>query len=173
MAPTPAKSEPAETASAPEAAPTARPSPFVFIGAMLILTGLGVGAGGLVGLQISSKVETTATATHAPGPAAKGHHGPAANLRTLPPIVTNLASPGKTWIRLEAAVIAEGESNADANVLTAQVTEDIVAFMRTVSLGQIEGASGFQHLREDLSDRVRIRSGGKFTDLIIQSMLIE
>lgn len=139
---------------------------------MLILTGLGVGAGGLVGLQISSKV--TAATAHATSPpaAGKGQHGAVTSLRSLPPIVTNLAAPVKTWIRLEAAVVGEG-GEPEANVLTAQVTEDIVAFLRTVSLGQIEGASGFQHLREDLGDRVRVRSGGKFTDLVIQSMLIE
>ena len=33
--------------------------------------------------------------------------------------------------------------------------------------------SGFQHLREDLNDRVRVRSGGKVRDLVIQSMIIE
>jgi flagellar FliL protein len=58
-------------------------------------------------------------------------------------------------------------------VLVAQITEDIIAFLRTVTLVQIQGASGFQHLREDLSDRVRVRSGGKIRDLVIQSMIIE
>ena len=58
-------------------------------------------------------------------------------------------------------------------MLVAQITEDIIAFLRTVTLVQIQGASGFQHLREDLSDRVRVRSGGKIRDLVIQSMIIE
>ena len=58
-------------------------------------------------------------------------------------------------------------------MLVAQIAEDIIAFLRTVTLVQIQGASGFQHLREDLNDRVRVRSGGKVRDLVIQSMIIE
>jgi flagellar FliL protein len=58
-------------------------------------------------------------------------------------------------------------------MLAAQITEDIVAFLRTVPLTQIQGASGFQHLREDLNDRVRVRSGGKVRDLVIQALIIE
>ena len=58
-------------------------------------------------------------------------------------------------------------------MLVAQIAEDIIAFLRTVTLVQIQGASGFQHLREDLNDRVRVRSGGKIRDLVIQSMIIE
>jgi flagellar FliL protein len=65
------------------------------------------------------------------------------------------------------------EQTPDAGTLSAQIVEDIVAFLRTVSLTQIQGASGFQHLREDLNDRVRVRSGGKVRDLVVQSMIIE
>ena len=58
-------------------------------------------------------------------------------------------------------------------MLAAQITEDLVAFLRTVPLAQIQGASGFQHLREDLNDRVRVRSGGKVHELVIQALIIE
>jgi flagellar FliL protein len=42
-----------------------------------------------------------------------------------------------------------------------------------VTLRQLEGASGYQHLREDLNDRVRMRSSGNVRDLIIQTLVIE
>jgi flagellar FliL protein len=42
-----------------------------------------------------------------------------------------------------------------------------------VQLGQIEGASGFQNLREDLNDLVRIRSAGKVRELVIQTLIVE
>ncbi len=58
-------------------------------------------------------------------------------------------------------------------MLAATITEDIVAYLRTVSLAQIEGASGFQHLREDLNDRARVRSGGKVRELIIHTLIVE
>jgi len=94
-------------------------------------------------------------------------------LKSLAPIVASLASPERTWIRLEAALVMEGDQSAEAKMLAAQITEDIVAFLRTVPLTQIQGASGFQHLREDLNDRVRVRSGGKVRDLVIQALIIE
>jgi flagellar protein FliL len=175
----------ATTAEIPEAEPEAEPvarkpsSVFAFIAVMLILTGLGIGLGGLTGLQLLSRMEAAtsskgdARSGQGGGQALKGRYSASANLRSLPPIVTNLASPGRTWIRLEASLVVDGDQTAEVNVLVAQITEDIIAFLRTVTLVQIQGASGFQHLREDLSDRVRVRSGGKIRDLVIQSMIIE
>ena len=59
------------------------------------------------------------------------------------------------------------EQTPDAGTLLGADREDIVAFLGP-SRSQIEGASGFQHLREDLNERVRVRSGGKVRDLVIQ-----
>jgi len=146
------------------------------VAAMLVVTGLGIGVGGLFGLLLMPKMERAA----APGKAetssaqpVKSRYPANVNLRALPPIVTNLAAPATTWVRLEASLVMEGEQTAEANVLAAQISEDLVAFLRTVRLVQIEGASGFQHLREDLNDRIRVRSGGKVRDLVVQSFIVE
>ena len=176
----------ATTAEAPGAAEEAEPTPpkrasaFGFIAVILILTGLAVGLGGLMGLQLLAKMEKVASGEaearagqNAGQAALKGRYPIGANVRSLPPIVTNLASPERTWVRLEASLIVDGEQTPEANVLAAQITEDIVAFLRTVSLAQMQGASGFQHLREDLNDRIRVRSGGKVRDLAIQSLIVE
>jgi flagellar FliL protein len=169
--------EPAPPPAAP--ATTKPPSALVFIAIMLIMTCLSVGLGGLVGLQLLTRMEAPSPRKAEPrsaqgsGQATKSRYPAGANLRSLPPIVTNLASPGRTWIRLEAVLVVEGEQTPDGNVLVAQVAEDVIAYLRTVALAQIQGASGFQHLREDLNDRVRVRSGGKVRDLVIQSMIIE
>jgi flagellar FliL protein len=61
----------------------------------------------------------------------------------------------------------------DTKGLAASITEDTVAYLRTLSLPLIEGSSGLLHFREDLNDRVRIRSGGKVRDLIIHTMIVE
>ena len=45
--------------------------------------------------------------------------------------------------------------------------------MRTVPLAQLEGPSGFLHLREDLNDRARIRSGGKVRELVVHALVLE
>ena len=38
---------------------------------------------------------------------------------------------------------------------------------------QIEGANGFQNLREDLNERARVRSGGRVREVVIQSLVVE
>jgi flagellar FliL protein len=94
-------------------------------------------------------------------------------VKSLPAIVTNLAAPDRTWLRLEASIIVEAAEAKQADLLAAQIGEDVVAFLRTVTLPQIQGASGFQHLREDLAERVRVRSGGRVRELLIQTLIFE
>jgi flagellar FliL protein len=143
--------------------------------AMAVLTGLSVGAGGLFGLQVLSKAgkppPAAAKSETKAGDNAKGRFSDKATLHALTPIVTNLASPERTWIRLEASIVIDGEG--DAKGLAATITEDTVAYLRTLSLPLIEGASGLLHLREDLNDRARIRSSGKVRDLIIHTLIVE
>lgn len=88
----------------------------------------------------------------------------------LPNILTNLASPDSSWIRVEASLLAEPGTD---EVLAAQIAEDIVVYLRTVHLADLEGAYGFRALRANLEDRVRIRSRGKVKDIIIQEFVVE
>jgi flagellar FliL protein len=53
------------------------------------------------------------------------------------------------------------------------IHEDILAYMRTVTLQQVQGASGFRHLKTDLEERARIRSDGLATQLMIRTLLFE
>lgn len=88
----------------------------------------------------------------------------------LQPITTNLAAPSNIWIRLEIAVVFDGDTDpaiADA------IHQDLMAYVRTLSLPQIEGASGFQHLRADLEERAAIRSGGRVKKILIRTLLFE
>lgn len=99
-------------------------------------------------------------------------------IRDLQPITTNLAGQPAAWIRLEASVVLGGEdepkekSSEEVEMLRL-INEDVVAYLRTLTVAQIQGPSGFQSLREDLDERVRIRSEGKVTELIVQSMVLE
>lgn len=171
MAKPPAAPEAAPAAAAPAAGSTV----LSLIMAMAVLTGLSVGAGGMFGLQVLSKIAKSPPAPATPdartGEAAKGRFSDRATLHALTPIVTNLASPERTWIRLEASIVMDGEG--DAKALSAAITEDTVAYLRTLSLPLVEGASGMLHLREDLNDRARIRSGGKVRDLVIHTLIVE
>lgn len=152
--------------------------------AMVIITGLGVGAGGLFGIQAAQKIGPNAK----PAPPAHppGHDAHAADhkddkdknkekkkgpqLVALPNMVTNLASPEKVWIRIEASAMIESE---EPEKLAAQLAEDIVAYLRTMSLDQVQGASGYSYMKEDLDERARLRGQGKVRDLVLQSFIVE
>jgi flagellar FliL protein len=169
---TTAEPEAATAEAAPQPAPK-KPSKLGLVVEMAFLTCFAVGAGGLFGMMVLGGADNAGAK---PEPAAahgkKARQPEATSLRSMPAIVTNLASPQKTWIRLEAS-IAVSDPAADTNAMAAAVAEDVVAFMRTVPLAQLEGPSGFLHLREDLNERARLRSGGKVRELVIQSLVLE
>jgi flagellar FliL protein len=88
----------------------------------------------------------------------------------LEPITTNLAGPTGTWARLELALVFEGAPD----VMMAQtIHQDTLSYLRTVKIHQIEGASGFQHLRSDLEERASVRSGGAVKGILIRTLLFE
>ena len=164
--------EEGEAEAAP--APPKKPSMLSLVAELAILTCFAVGAGGLFGMQMLSGSDNAGTRPEAISQhGQKSRYSETANLKPLPPIVTNLASPKGTWIRIEASVVVGADAAAGANALVAAIAEDIVAYLRTVSLAQIEGPSGFLHLREDLNDRARIRTGGKVRELVIQALVLE
>ena len=160
------------------APPSPPPAPMSLLTFLLIagaLTLLALGAGYFGGLQVLSSAERAlsskkdAAAEQVAGlPSIKP-----GNVKALAPIVTNLAGSPPVWIRLEASLVFQGEVPKNADALGARVAEDILAFLRTVSVKQIEGAIGFQHLSEDLNDRVRVRGGGEVQELVIQGLIIE
>ena len=61
----------------------------------------------------------------------------------------------------------------DPKVMAAEIRQDIVAYARTLTLAQLEGASALQHLREDLNERVVTRTNGQVSELIIETMVVQ
>jgi flagellar protein FliL len=142
--------------------------------AILVITLLAAGAGGFFGMQVPSLTKAGAEKPKTDAPAeSEKKTPPNALVQALPPITTNLAQPSTTWIRIESSIVIGADLGPDANVLAAKMSEDIVGYLRTLSIEQIEGPTGFQHLREDLNDRVRLRSEGKVLELIVQSLILE
>ena len=145
-----------------------------FVIPLLVLTVVAGVAGGLFGMYGSSKTDKTPEKKVAKAEDALKHgSSDAFNLKPLGAIVTNLAGPKGTWIRLEASIVVDGNLGKEENVVAGKISEDVIAFLRTVPLSQIEGANGFQNLREDLNDRARVRGGGKVREIIIQSLIVE
>ena len=79
----------------------------------------------------------------------------------LPPIVTNLGAPQDTWVRLEGSIIFDPKTLPHPEAVAGQIGDDVLAYLRTVSLHQLEGPIGLENIRQDLNERAAIRSGGK------------
>jgi flagellar FliL protein len=141
--------------------------------ALLALTALAGSAGFLLGGQAVEILEAAQHQRGAAQAAPKSRLIEDVTIKPLSPVLSNLSDPKGPWVRIEASLVVEGQAAPELNVLARKVEEDILAFLKTVSLAQIEGASGFQHLREDLNERARIRGGGKVRELIIQSLILE
>jgi flagellar FliL protein len=88
----------------------------------------------------------------------------------LEPITTNLAFPTDRWIRLEVALLFKDK--ADEKTAEA-VHQDILAYLRTVTLQQIEGPRGFQYLKEDLEERADLISEGRVSRMLFRTFVIE
>lgn len=145
-----------------------------WLAVFLVLTAVSAGAGVLSSihlLQTSQRIADSQKEVQEQ-PVASAF-SPNARLRKISPVVTNLTSPPGAWIRMEASVITEQLNEEEASILAARIGEDVVAYLRTLSPAQIEGARGLQYLREDLNERAAIRSSGKVRELIIETLVVQ
>ena len=141
---------------------------------VLVLTLIGGGGGGLLGLRLHDTIERAVKAEErAKDEQAAPPYTGATHIRDLAPIVTNLAEPRDTWVRLEAAIVFDDEAIAGNDVLAAEIGGDLMAYLRTVSLAQVEGPSGLLHLREDLTERAAIRSQGGVRELVVKTLIFQ
>ena len=106
-------------------------------------------------------------------PAAARDRPATADLFDLPPIITNLAAPTDTWIRLEVSIVFDAKDVPHPEVLGGEIAGDLLAYLRTLTVVQLEGPIGLQNLRQDLSERVAVRSAGKVTELIIRTLVVQ
>ena len=58
-----------------------------------------------------------------------------------------------SWVRLQTAIVYDKADDAADRRAGGQIVDDTLAFMKTLTLTQLQGASGLQHLREDLNER--------------------
>ncbi|MET0724631.1 MAG: flagellar basal body-associated FliL family protein [Tardiphaga sp.] len=151
-----------------------RPGLMQWAVALLLVTGLSVAAGIVASVQLLSAFQRmTESRKEAPEKPRASAFNPDDRLRKITPVVTNLAAPPNAWIRMEASIVTDRLTEEEASVVVARIGEDIVAYLRTLTPAQIEGARGLQYLREDLNERAATRSGGKVRELIIETLVVQ
>jgi len=156
--------------------PKKGPSLVIQLAMLLAMTGAAVGMGWVSGGYLKQG-ETPAPVPAAPEnagmaqkPAEAGKPAAGPTLVQLAPITTNLASPSEVWIRLEASLLYDAPQPPE---ITEQIHQDLMAYVRTLKLHQIEGASGYQHLKADLDERAALRSAGHVKQVLVRTMLLE
>lgn len=155
-------------------------SPIVTIAIVAGLSVIAAGGGWFVGNMLApapAEAEATAVAPEGEQAGKTGKDGEIPRLATeengivaLEPFTSNLAYPADNLVRMEVALAFKG---APDPVLAEAIHQDIMAYMRTVSLQQIQGPRGFQYLRDDLKERVDLRSEGRVTNIMFRTFVIE
>ncbi len=147
---------------------------------LLVATLVAAGAGGGLGYMLGPEFKTAATGKEpekaqekaqdeAP---AKTYAGDSLLLR-MKPVTTNLRKPFKSWVRLEAAVIMRQMEEKAAEEMAAVLEQDVLAYLRTLTLKDLEGPANLAFLRDDLARRASLRSKGQVKEFLIVSLVVE
>jgi flagellar FliL protein len=163
------------------------PSLVVQIAVLLVMTAAAIGMGWFSGGYLNTTRDAGPQKAEKPTRIDKAHvkttdkattrkdgksvkEGDELGVQPIEAITTNLAAPSDVWVRMELSLVFYGDPDT---AVAEDIHQDFLAFMRTVKLPQVEGASGFQHLKEDLEERARIRSHGRVKKILIRTLLFE
>lgn len=152
------------------------PSIVIQLGALLLMTAAAAGMGWVSGGFLTGGGPASESGEHAAPDAhgaSKDDHADPVVSETLVPleaITTNIGAPSEVWVRMEVSLILEEPQPPE---LPGIIQQDLLAYLRTVKMHQIEGASGFRHLKADLEERASIRSDGHVKGLLIKTLLFE
>ncbi|WP_321338374.1 flagellar basal body-associated FliL family protein [Breoghania sp.] len=162
---------PAETGGRMESSKSERS----LVPVILLLTLLAVGAGALAGMNLVDQtrlaVLKTERQSHSLG--IEPLYKSVGHIQAINPVVANLAEPKDVFVRIQGTVVFQKDDVVDAPVLVSKIESDISAYIRTLTLADIEGAGGLRHLREDLNQRAQIRTDGKVNEFILETMVVQ
>lgn len=167
-----------DAAAAAAPAPKSGPSLVVQLGALVAMTFAAAGMGWVSGgfLTQGKPDSEVGQAPVAGGKSAKKESKdsgePLASDTVIPlaAITTSIASPSDMWVRMELSIVLDepqGEELPDI------IQQDLLSYIRTVKMHEIEGPSGFRHLKENLDERAAIRSDGRVKQVLIRTLLFE
>lgn len=156
--------------------PPPRKSGPALIVALLAVTVLGGAAG--AGFAVMQVDRIAAIATERAGKAPPRQENALAfdettGVARLEPVIANLADPAETFVRLDTSIVFDRDAVGNVERMKATISQDVLAFLRTLTLPELQGASAFNHLRDDLNDRVAVTSDGLVRELVIETMVLQ
>jgi flagellar FliL protein len=91
----------------------------------------------------------------------------------LQPLITNIMMPADLWVRLEGAIVYDQAEVDDPDIMLTELSGDLMAYLRTLTLREMQGADGLMFVRQDMKERVIARTQGKARDIIIQTLVVQ
>ena len=74
---------------------------------------------------------------------------------------------------MEASIIFDAKATQHPEIMAAEIATDELAYLRTIALTQLQGPIGLENIRQDLTDRAVVRSGGKVTELVLRTLVVQ
>lgn len=148
-----------------------------FIKSIAVALLLGIGGGGAFGyFVIPSAPASQSKAASAPadksGAPRTGRFPNDALEIGVPSIIVDLKGEPRSRVRLDLSIVAVHGTSA-TGTLKNEVREDVIAYLKGLTVADIQGVRGFQNLREQLDDRAKIRGRGAILGLLIGGFVIE
>ena len=91
----------------------------------------------------------------------------------FPPVLTTLVEPKGKWIRVEGSIMISPEADQQPEILAEKSGEQILTYLRSLRLDQLEGPSGLLAIRADLNETVLTLSGGQVKGVLIHGIVVE
>lgn len=169
--------------------PEQRPEPGILVPLLIVLV-LGAGAGFGYGTTLgapppASAARTSGQVGDADGPkraTSAGESSPMGkadverlkeHVVPLEPMIVNMGSAAGRWLRLEGSVAFAQPIKEGREALVAQLNEDLMGYLRSASLAQVESASSLEFLRDDLTEIVQLRTKGRAKRFVLRTLVIE
>lgn len=149
-----------------------------FVKSTLVAMLLGVGGGAAFGYFAlptgmgQTAVEEMNPSAPATQPPTSGRFPADALEIPIPSIIVDLSGEPKSRARLDISVIAV-HGTSESSLLKNEIREDVIAYVKGLTVSDIQGVRGFQNLREQLEDRARIRGRGSVLGLLIGGFVVE
>lgn len=91
----------------------------------------------------------------------------------IPPVIASIGKTKQVWIRMELKGLTGEPEIKDEPVLMLKISQDILSYLRTLQVRDVQSANGFYLLRTNLTEIARIRSKGVISEIAIQGLIVE